>query len=30
MEGVIAWDDGTQSRLIGTHPFVNRPPLIGD
>jgi hypothetical protein len=30
MEGVIAWDDGTQSRLIGTHPFANRPPLIGD
>jgi hypothetical protein len=30
MEGVIAWDDGTQSRLIGTHPFCNRPPLIGD
>jgi len=30
VEGVIAWDDGTQSRLIGTHPFANRPPLIGD
>jgi len=30
MEGVIAWDDGTESRLIGTHPFANRPPLIGD
>jgi hypothetical protein len=30
MEGVIAWDDGTESGLIGTHPFANRPPLIGD
>jgi hypothetical protein len=30
VEGVIAWDDGTQRRLIATHPFHNRPPLIGD
>jgi hypothetical protein len=30
MQGVIAWDDGIESRLIGTHPFANRPPLIGD
>lgn len=30
VEGTIAWDDGTESRLIGTHPFANRPPLIGD
>ena len=30
IEGVIAWDDGTQERLIATHPFRNRPPLIGD
>lgn len=29
-EGVIAWDDGTQDQLIATHPFRNRPPLIGD
>lgn len=26
IEGVIAWDDGTQSQLINTHPyFLNRP-----
>ena len=30
MQGVIAWDDGIESRLIGTHPFANRPPVIGD
>lgn len=30
IEGVIGWDDGTQGRLISTHPFANRPPLIGD
>jgi hypothetical protein len=30
VEAVIAWDDGTAHRLIPTHPFVNRPPLIGD
>ena len=30
VEGTIAWDDGTQHRLIASHPFVNRPPLIGD
>jgi hypothetical protein len=30
IEGVIAWDDGTQERLVASHPFRNRPPLIGD
>jgi hypothetical protein len=30
VEAVIAWDDGTAHRLIPTHPFCNRPPLIGD
>lgn len=30
IEGVIAWDDGTQGRLVPTHRFVNNPPLIGD
>lgn len=30
VEGAIAWDDGTESRLIASHPFANRPPLIGD
>jgi hypothetical protein len=29
VEGAIAWDDGTESRLIATDPFANRPPLIG-
>lgn len=28
IEGVIAWDDGTP--LVASHPFANRPPLIGD
>jgi hypothetical protein len=30
IEGYLAWKRGLQSRLILTHPFVNRPPLIGD
>lgn len=30
IEGCIAWDDGTQDTLIASHPFRNRPPLIGD
>lgn len=30
IEGVIAWDDGFQNSLAASHPFVNRPPLIGD
>ena len=30
IEGVIAWDDGTQSRLVDSHPYRYRPPLIGD
>lgn len=30
IEGVISWDDGTQSRLVANHRFRNRPPLIGD
>lgn len=30
IEGVIAWNDGTQERLVASHPFHNRPPLIGD
>lgn len=30
IEGVISWDDVTQSRLVGNHRFRNRPTLIGD
>ena len=30
VEAVIAWDDGIQNRLIPTHPFANRPPLVSD
>jgi len=30
VESVISWDDGIAHRLIPTHPFVNRPPLISD
>jgi hypothetical protein len=30
IEGVIAWDDGTQNTLIESHPFRNRPPMAGD
>lgn len=26
IEGVIAWDDGTQSTLISGHPYRNSPP----
>jgi hypothetical protein len=30
IEGVIAWDDGTQDRLVASHRYRNRPPLVGD
>ena len=30
VEAVISWDDGIAHRLIPTHPFVNRPPLVSD
>jgi len=30
VEAMIAWDDGIAHRLIPTHPFVNRAPLISD
>lgn len=30
IEGYLAWKWGLQNRLIATHPFANRPPLIGD
>lgn len=31
IEGFLAWQDGQRSRgLAASHPFVNRPPLIGD
>ena len=29
-EGWIAWEFGIQSMLSASHPFRNRPPLIGD
>lgn len=30
VEGYLAWKWGLQSSLIPTHPYINRPPLIGD
>jgi len=30
IEGVLAWDSGIGADLVADHPFVNRPPLIGD
>jgi hypothetical protein len=30
LEGYLAWKWNTVSRLAGSHPFKNRPPLIGD
>jgi hypothetical protein len=30
LEGYLAWKWGLQDRLIATHPFRNRPPIIGD
>lgn len=30
LEGALAWAASGEERLIGTHPFKNRPPLIGD
>jgi len=30
IEGVMAWDSGIAADLVEDHPFVNRPPLIGD
>lgn len=30
IEGYISWSQNRKYRLAATHPFVNRPPLIGD
>lgn len=30
IEGYLAWKWGLQNLLIASHPFRNRPPLIGD
>ena len=30
MQGYLAWGWGLQSSLAASHPFRNRPPLIGD
>lgn len=30
IEGYLAWKWGLQTNLLSTHPFVNRPPMIGD
>lgn len=29
-EGYLAWKWGTQASLVVSHPFRNRPPVIGD
>lgn len=29
-EGALAWSSRMQAVLLASHPFVNRPPLIGD
>jgi hypothetical protein len=29
-EGWLAWEYGVQSLLPALHPYLNRPPLIGD
>jgi hypothetical protein len=29
-EGYLAWHNGLVENLVGSHPFKNRPPLIGD
>lgn len=30
LEGAMLWKRGLQNLLSASHPFVNRPPLIGD
>lgn len=30
IEGYLAWKWGLVSSLVSTHPYINRPPLIGD
>lgn len=30
VEGYLAWKANTQGNLTGTHPYKNRPPMIGD
>ncbi len=30
VEGYLAWKWGTVANLVASHPFRNRPPLIGD
>jgi hypothetical protein len=30
IEGYFAWKWGMVTRLLPTHPYINRPPLIGD
>lgn len=30
IEGYLAWKWGMVDRLASSHPFINRPPLIGD
>lgn len=30
IEGYLAWKWGLVSNLLPTHPYINRPPLIGD
>lgn len=30
IEGEAAWQAGLQSLLVASHPFRNRPPMIGD
>jgi len=30
MEGYFAWRWDLLDRLLASHPFRNRPPLIGD
>lgn len=29
-EGYLVWGWGLAQKLSATHPFANRPPLIGD
>ena len=29
-EGYLAWKWGLNNKLAGSHPFANRPPLLGD
>jgi hypothetical protein len=30
VEGYFAWKWDTRSTLVSTHPYINRPPVIGD